>query len=271
MTYVAVLAVAIIAAFAFYGDWVRLGSPLLQAAAAVSGVVFLAGFHARVSTWARAAATDTGGDSLLRILTSAMVKFFSPDCLFAARLFREHRVRGAVLAVTIWSFMALFAGTLLLSSEYTFGLDLTSSRLFSLVMDLAGGALFLAILFYIIRRMADREARAIAVMGDHLVLWAFLLIILTGFALEGARIAYYRDADAGWSPLGLLASEAVGRLAAREDIPRIKGVLYNLHALLVFAFIAYVPFSKQFHMFSAQVVTAGARERARLRKRLMHE
>lgn len=265
MGYILASVLAALVCFVFYGDWMRLGSHFLQAAAVVSGAVFLAGMYARVSVWTK------GGAGLPGLVYASVAGFFSPDCLLGRRLYREHKIRGVVLAVTIWSFLALLAGTLSTSFEYTFRLDLTSSRIFSLIMDVSGAALLVTTAFYIVRRLVDKGARVIAVMEDHVLLWGLLVIVLTGFLLEGARMAAYPGPEAAWSPAGMLASKLITAFAAGGDMPGLRNALYNLHALIVFAYIAYTPYSKQFHMFAAQIVTAGARESARERRRLMHE
>lgn len=254
MKYLWMFCIMSVSCFLFYGDWMRLGSSFLQTAAILSAVVFTAGFYTRVSLWSDVPVTT----------------FFSADCLFAGRLFRQDKLRGALLFLTIWSFMVLFAGTVLKSLEYTLVVDLTSSKAFSLAMDLAGVTLFFTVLFYFLRRLVDKKVRSITLMGDIGVLAALTLILITGFMLEGARMAYQPDADGIWSPIGLLVSKVM-RFSGQKDALMFQAVLYNIHALLVFASIACVPFSKQFHMFSAQAVTYWSKKYAEKRKRLMHE
>ena len=185
-------------------------------------------------------------------------------------MFRQEKLRGVILFLTIWSFLVLFAGTILKSLEYTLLMDLTSSRTFSLAMDLAGVTLFLAILFYSIRRLIDKKIRSITLMGDIGVLAAFALILITGFMLEGTRIAERPDPDALWSPIGRLVASTM-RFSRPGEALRLHDVFYNIHALFVFTAIACVPFTKQFHMFSALAVTYSSKKYAELRKRLMHE
>lgn len=254
MNYIWMSCIITAACILFYGDWMRLYSSFLQTAAVISAVVFTAGIYARVSLWPEVPLTA----------------FFSAECLFAARLFRQDKLRGAILLLTIWSFMVLFAGTVLKSLEYTLLVDLTSSKAFSLAMDLAGVTLFFTVLFYFFRRLADKKVRSITLMGDIGVLAAFALILITGFMLEGARMAYQPDPDGVWSPIGLLVSKVM-RFSRQEEVLKFQAVLYNIHALLVFTAIACVPFTKQFHMFSAQAVTYSSKKYAAIRKRLMHE
>ena len=254
MKYLWMFCIISVSCFLFYGDWMRLGSSFLQTAAILSAVVFTAGIYTRVSLWSDVPVTT----------------FFSADCLFAGRLFRQDKLRGIILLLTIWSFMVLFAGTVLKSLEYTLRLDLTSSKAFSLAMDLAGVTLFFSVLFYFLRRLVDKRVRSITLMGDIWVLAAFALILITGFMLEGARMAYQPDPDGVWSPIGLLVSKVM-RFSRQEDVLKFQAVLYNIHALLVFTAIACVPFTKQFHMFSAQAVTYSSKKYAAMRKRLMHE
>ena len=267
MPYLWTFLIAATACLVFYGDFERLDG-LLKAAAAVSGAVFAAGFYSRVSLWSNRPSESEDSASVTPL--SLLSRFFSIDCFFAMRLYRQDRLRGIILLLTIWSFLTLFAGTVMKSFEYTLSADLTSSVAFSLAMDIAGLVLFITCLFYLVRRLLDREARSITAKGDYFVLAAFLLIVLTGFMLEGARLALEHDPEAAWSPVGLLASNAV-HLVRRDDYTGFIDFLYKLHGFLVFAFIAGIPFSKQFHMFTAQVITHEAKKRSGRRERLMHE
>lgn len=257
------LTVIVIAAL-FSGDFVRLGSLTFQIIALISLTIFIIGFWSRVSVWARGGSPE--------ILRKTLTSVFSIDCLFAFRLFDKSKIRGLILVLTIWSFSILTMGSICLSLEYLLRTDLTSSGVFSLSMDLAGSALLLSILFYLGRRLIVRRARQIAVMDDVALLLTFLLIVITGFANVGLRLAYMGVTADTMRPTGVLFSRVILSFSHNPAvILKIKDVVWKIHALLAFFLLAYIPFSKQFHMFAAQIVTKDAERRKRELRSILHE
>lgn len=251
----------------FSGDFVRLGSLTFQIIALLSITVFFIGFWSRVSVWAKG--RPSGSSDILR---KALSSVFSIECLFAYRLFTEGRIRGLILVLTIWSFTVLTMGSICLSLEYLLRTDLTSSGVFSISMDLAGSALLLSILFYLGRRLIVRRARQIAVMDDIVLLFLFLLIVITGFATEGLRLAYMGVTPDTMRPAGALLAGAITSFSPNPAvILRVKNVAWKIHALLAFFLLAYIPFSKQFHMFAAQIVTKDAGRRKKELRSILHD
>lgn len=261
------ITVVVIAAL-FSGDFVRLGSLTFQIIALMSVTVFAVGFWSRVSVWAKGGVPLWSSDILRNGLTSV----FSKECFLAYRLFGKSKIRGLILALTIWSFWILTLGSVCLSLEYLLKTDLTSSEGFSLLMDFAGSALLLSIIFYLGRRFIVRSARQIVVMDDILLLLAFLLIVITGFANEGLRIAYIGVPTAAKRPVGVfLAKEILAFSDNPTVLLRVKDFTWKVHALLAFFLLAYIPFSKQFHMFAAQIVTKDAETRKKELWSILHE
>jgi nitrate reductase gamma subunit len=255
--------IVLVIAALFYGDFVRLGSLTFQIMALLSITIFIVGFWSRVSVWAK------GGSSGL--LRKALASFFSIKCLFAYRLFSKSKMRGIILVLTIWSFSVLTLGSICLSLEYLLRMKLTSSGVFSLSMDISGSALLLSILFYLGRRLIVRRARQIAVMEDMVLLFTFLLIVITGFANVGLRLAYMGVTPDTMRPAGILFSRMILSFSHKPAvILRIKDVVWKIHALLAFFLLAYIPFSKQFHMFAAQIVTKDAERRERELRSILH-
>jgi nitrate reductase gamma subunit len=256
----------VISGLLFSGNYFRLGSFELKAMAIFSGAIFFYGFWKRVRIWSKGAMDIRETE----IISDALKGTFSKECFFAARLFKKSAIRGIVLIITIWSFMILTSGSMLLSFEYMTGMLITGSSGFSFLMDMAGTALLFCIIFYIIRRTFVKNAQAITVMEDSALLIIFLLIILSGFMVEGLRIAYAGVADSS-----SFAGNFIAGIFANYDDPssilKIKNIFYSLHALFVFLFFAYIPFSKQFHMFAAQIVTRDAERRKRELKRMLHD
>jgi nitrate reductase gamma subunit len=78
-------------------------------------------------------------------------------------------------------------------------------------------------------------------------------IIIFGFILEGMRIAMTGTPQGSqYAFLGYIIS----RLFTGADLTGVYGYMWYLHAILTGAFVAYLPFSRMFHMIMAPVVLA---------------
>jgi nitrate reductase gamma subunit len=252
----------------FWGDYMRLGSTSFKVIAVVSLSVFFLGFWNRISTWSRGGGNMRGYE----IAREAIKGAFSKECFFACRLFRESKVRGIVLTLTIWAFMILTLGSICLSLEYMLKVDLSSFSAFSVLMDCSGLLLFCCIVFYLLRRVVVKGPRSIAAADDLFLLTLFLIVIVSGFAVEGLRIAYAGASSEPHSPVGgVLAKLFLSYSEAPAVISRLKDFVWKSHALCAFVFFSYIPFSKQFHMFAAQIVTRDADKRRKQLWRILHE
>jgi nitrate reductase gamma subunit len=252
----------------FSGDFVELGSSTFRVIALISGTAFFLGFRSRVSVWMRSRPLRSS-----EVLRVALAGAFSRDCLLAGRVFRQSRVRGLVLLLTMWSFWILTLGSICHSLEYLLRADLmTSSGLFTVMMDCSGVALFLCVIFYLGRRFVVKTAREIAVMEDIVLLLTILLIVITGLANDGLAIAYAGISPHTMRPAGVFLAKGFLLITNRPMVLlKVKDVIWKVHALLAFFFLAYIPFSKQFHMFAAQIVTRDAERRNKELWSILHE
>lgn len=252
----------------FSGDYMRLGDIYFKIIALASMAAFFLGFWNRISVWSK----GSGDFKSNNMLKEAVTGFFSKECFFAYRLFQKSSIRGIILALTIWSFTVLTIGSLSLSIEYLLRRDLTSSGLFSFVMDCAGLILLSCLCFYLLRRAVVKNARSITVMEDEVLLSLLFFIVVSGLALKGLRIAYAGGPSINDSPISSgLAEIFLLRCNTPVVLLKVRDVIWKLHALLAFLFFAYIPFSKQFHMFVAQLVTRQAEERNKQLWRILHE
>lgn len=83
-----------------------------------------------------------------------------------------------------------------------------------------------------------------------MVLTLLLVIIVTGFVLEGVRITATNDPWASWSPVGNLLSGLFSGFSP-EALSFTHKFLWWLHLALAFGFIAYLSYSKLFHLVLA--------------------
>ena len=166
---------------------------------------------------------------------------------------------GVPHALFFWGFLTLFGGTLLIMLQADFftplmGVNLLSGdfyRGFSLVMDLAGLlALFmLAGLFF--RRFALKPKGLEIVDDDYRIHLLLFTILITGFLMEGARMAateLRQNPDlARFSPGGLLAARLFVPYGD-DSIRTVHQLLWWFHFTLVLGFFCMIPYSKLRHI-----------------------
>ena len=77
--------------------------------------------------------------------------------------------------------------------------------------------------------------------------------MIVGFILEGMRIGMTGTPQG--SQFAFLGY-TISRLFGGADLTGIYGYIWYLHAIFTGAFVAYLPFSRMFHMIMAPVVLA---------------
>ena len=90
------------------------------------------------------------------------------------------------------------------------------------------------------------------ILDDRFILWGFLVILVTGFVLEGARIIATNDPWAAWSPVGYatgLLMQGVG--LSVDALLGVHRVGWWFHLVLALAWIAYLPYSKLRHVVAS--------------------
>ena len=221
---------------------------------------FLAGLAARLALISRA---KDDGLTLRRVLWLSLASLLSADCLLARRVFPRSRLRGLVLVLIIWSFLAILACGAVSYASRLLAIPLRSAYpLISLTADVAGALLLIGVLYAAARRYVVAREEVYTLPEDGVFLALLLLILLSGFAVEGARLAIL-SADDPFSPVGSFLAAQLYALPLEA-----KGMLFVyaklVHFFAGFALLAYLPFSKAMHMLAAQITTRFARERERL-------
>lgn len=169
---------------------------------------------------------------------------------------------GAGHAIFFWGFFLLFIGTglIVIQADFT---DLlfdvvflkgTFYRIFSIVLDLAGLAAILMLLALFARRWIIRPEGLETGRDDYIMHGLLLVILLSGFLIEGARMAVTEMGSslAYWSPIGLLFAKGftgLGEPATRA----FHQVLWWFHLLVALIFIALIPFTKLRHILAISI------------------
>ena len=113
-----------------------------------------------------------------------------------------------------WGFVLLFVGTLIVGLQAEVAGPWLHWHFFrgrfylvySLTLDLAGAAAIAAVLMFLIRRLVRPPESLGGKINYARPLWLLLVILLTGYAIEGLRLAHERPPLADWSPVGLAFS-----------------------------------------------------------------
>jgi nitrate reductase gamma subunit/ferredoxin len=168
---------------------------------------------------------------------------------------------GFAHGLFFWSFLLLFIGTCLVAAQADFTDLLLGYRfltgslyqLFSASLDLAGLVAIVMLLGLWVRRYLLRPAGLENSRDDALMHGLLFAILLSGFVIEGARMAvtelpHNRDL-AAWSPVGLVFAQALGALG-EESLRSLHQGMWWLHFVLVIGFICAIPFTKFRHIFT---------------------
>ena len=166
---------------------------------------------------------------------------------------------GTAHAVFFWTFFLPFIGTLLIvaQADFTdlfFGVKFLKGNFylgFSLVLDLAGLAAIGMLLGLAVRRYLIRP-EGLTTKGDDALMHGLLLAILvTGFVIEGARMAVTEMGTplALWSPVGLAVAKLLNPIG-EPGLRTLHAGLWWFHLLLALAFVAVIPYSKFRHILT---------------------
>ncbi len=174
---------------------------------------------------------------------------------------RVLNVRGPGLAHALFffCFFLLFIGTCLivLQADFTdllFGVKFLKGNfylLFSLVLDLAGlvATVMLAGLF--VRRYIVHPAGLETKNDDAIMHGLLFAILISGFVIEGARMAVTELGTplASWSPVGLLFAKCFAGMS-EASVLGLHQFTWWFHFALVIVFIGSIPFTKFRHIFT---------------------
>ena len=174
---------------------------------------------------------------------------------------RVTRVRWPGLAhgIFFWGFFLLLIGTtiIVVQADFTdllFGFKFlkgTFYKLFSVTLDFAGLTAILTMGAMFLRRYAFRPVGLETSRDDAIMHGLLLLILLTGFVIEGARMAVTELGTplSYWSPVGLLFAKALAGMG-ENGLRALHVTTWWFHLLLVMLFIISIPFTKFRHLIT---------------------
>jgi len=182
------------------------------------------------------------------------INFFSylTNVLFQKKV--SERKFGAFSHILIfWSFLILTITTALVGIQMDFGIKFIYGNFYlflSFISDLAGILLIIALILALFRRLFFLPSYLRNILEDNLILILLLALAVQGFLIEGLRIAYFKMEFEKVSFVGYLISNLFYNFS-KEEISFLHRILWNIHAWTTMLFIAYIPYSKLFHIFTS--------------------
>ena len=196
------------------------------------------------------------------------LKGFAEHAVLQRRIAQD-ATSGVLHLSMSWGFVILFIATCLVALQDYFGIPTLYGNFYlyfmSLTVDLFGLAAIVGVGIALVRRYGAKPDRLLKprLADSYGVLLAlFLIILVTGFLIEGLRIAATNDPWGRWSPGGWLSSlPFVG--FGESQLATFHRLLWWFHAIVAFAFIAYLPYSISLHMLAAPAnILLRSRERS---------
>ncbi len=234
--------------------WAEIGQYLL---ALLAVLVFVYGFVRRVQRWRSGQAERRIGRLGQRLVNLVQ------HGLIQRRTAREP-YPGAMHLAIFWGMIALALGTALATVDWEvtrllFGFRFLRGSLylvFEFALDVMGLAALLGLMLAAWRRYVIRPPRLHALPGpsrsweEGLILGGLVLVVVTGYLIEGLRLAVVQPSWAQWSPVG----SAVARLF--RGLPEATArsahlALWIIHGLAAFALLGSLPFTKLAHLLLA--------------------
>ncbi|HTU28007.1 MAG TPA: (Fe-S)-binding protein [Solirubrobacteraceae bacterium] len=193
---------------------------------------------------------------------------------------RRDSVAGIAHMGIFYGWLALFAGTVILGFDTDFlhpifGINYFHGDFYlgyKEVLNLLGTALVLGLLVMMFRRAvikpaklnytrpdraagepgADRRGYEI---GDWVFVGTLLVIALTGFLLEGIRIAMSHPGYSGTQFGGWVVAQALSGVS-HSTLGDLRHAIWWFHGLLAITFVASIPYTKATHMLQSFVSLA---------------
>jgi Fe-S oxidoreductase len=189
---------------------------------------------------------------------------------------RRARAAGVAHALIFYGFVTLFIGTVILGidtdiTEPIFGWRYFAGAFYewySLVLDVMGALLLAGVLAMMYRRgvrqppaldytRPDRARdapaqaeRSVYRWGDWAFLGGLLYLLLSGYVLEGLRIAMDHPGRSGYDPVGWLVAQPFTGLD-HGVLSVLRMTLWWCHGLVAISLVAAIPWTKAAHMLTS--------------------
>ena len=210
--------------------------------------VFAWGFWLKIRRW-RAGQPAVRFDRL-----GERLQLFLRNAVGQGRTLRS-RYAGLFHSLVYTGFIVLFLATTVVAIHHDTPLHLMKGHFYlifqSLIVDVFGLFVLVGVALAAVRRWVSKPAELVYTDEASRILVAIFVMAFTGFMVEGWRIAVTDDVWAAWSPVGNLFARASDPFMSDAAMQTGHVVVWWFHLAVAFGFIAWVPFSKMSHVFTA--------------------
>lgn len=237
-------------------QWAEIGQYVLGLLAIL---VFAYGVTRRLRRWRQGKPEQRNqqiGTRLLSVIVHALGQVRTTQDAYA----------GIMHLMIFWGMGALLMGTILATADWDvthliFNFQFLTGGVYvvyELILDIFGGLLLVGLGMAAYRRYIIRPTRLrnnlrpILAWDDVYAISMLVLIAITGYLIEGLRIAVINPDWAPWSPVGNAIASAFRSMGDPMD-RTLHLALWISHGLAAFVFIASIPFTKLFHIVAAPV------------------
>jgi len=213
---------------------------LFYVLAGLSVVFFIIGLYLHAYIWLAGIKRDR-----LRLSKAGVIDLLK-DSLLGARIFKGDIFAGLMHMFIMWGFIGLFLGTVFSTTDYWIIHFLSGDiyLVYSFCLEILGLMLITGLFMALIRRYILKTPRLNNTSQDLWILVLLLFCVLTGFMVEGTRLAVQRPEWEAYSFTGLFLSLMV---SSSDRAMALYPFIWWLHSLLCLFLIAYFPFSRLFH------------------------
>jgi nitrate reductase gamma subunit len=240
-------------------------------------ILFLVGLLTISSVWLSGSVAGRRGGVggvCVWLLGAAIRTAFSPrvvpvikalvlDALLQRRLYRQSRIRWAIHSMIFlplvfrcaWGLIALLGSLGPRGRSLAWIMLDKNHPACAFLFDLTGVMIILGAVLAWLRRVLGKGETPPGLPRQDVLAFAMIGgVILLGFVLEGMRIAMTgAPGGAQYAFVGYCISRLFEGFSGLTDL---YGYLWYAHAVLTGAFVAYLPFSRMFHIVMAPVVLA---------------
>ena len=216
-------------------------------------VVFLYGVYRRVRLYLKGSHPGSFDHIPQRVFRAVLN-------VFAQRKVVKKTYPGLMHILIYSGITVLFIGTTLVMIDSDLWVPLFHHQIlvgyfylsFELFLDAFGIVAIAGLLIAIFRRLVSRPSNLPTSRDDVFIFSILIVILCTGYLLEGIRLAVDKPAWAPWSFVGYrvaLLLEGAGFVG--PGLVAFYQRLWWFHALLAFTAVASIPYTKLFHIFTS--------------------
>jgi Fe-S oxidoreductase/nitrate reductase gamma subunit len=187
---------------------------------------------------------------------STRLRLLLKEGLGHQKLLQRYSGAGLAHLLIFWGFVFLFLGTVVVFIHEDLHIHIMQGSFYlyfeSLTLNVFGVLSIAGIVTALVQRYVRRPKRLKPDKPDDaIILAAILIILVTGFMIQGLRVQITHDPWAAWSPFGKAAGMLFAAFLSPAEMLLLHRTIWWFHLVVVFSFIGWIPYSKLFHVFTA--------------------